>query len=309
MPTRRDMLALLTFAPVAALAACARNAEQPPEVGGAVPPTSPTPPSALLQTEQTPRPVNAIEPGLDLIWFGVRDPSSRATARVFADAAPAVFVDSGGASLWERNGIRAFVMTDAAADALVPNFERVGSEKRTQLPEAQRWTPLLAGSGWVGDRTIQMHDGRLVISSGRLRMLARFWWEPTIMGGELRTRLRLEIVIQHEIRRAVQPSLTMPGVDDQSEEARGPILWSVAAGLALAAGESLVLVPESPARDWARVRATETAPRPEIREPDLAGPAAPPLLSLCEAMLTDGMERPEPDIRIIAILRPRAAAR
>lgn len=308
------MLVLLVCAPLCVLAACARKAEQAlPEPGdlGSVPQPAElaTPPQAGQTKAPPARPVNATEPGLDLIWFGVRDPSSRATASAFGNATPAVFFDAGGSELWQRNGIRAFVMLDAAADALLTNFERVGAEQRTQLPEAQRWTPLLAGSGWSGDRIIQMHDGRLPLGSGRLRMLSRFWWEPTIAGGEVRTRLRLEIAIQHETRRSSQAPLTLPGVDDQTEESRGPILWSVAAGVALSAGESLVLVPESPARDWARVRAQETAPRPEVREPDLAGPAAPPLLSLGEAMLTDGMERPEPEIRVIAILRPRTAAR
>jgi hypothetical protein len=242
--------------------------------------------------------------GLDLIWFGVRDPGSEVMARVFRDGREPTFLDPACAAAWRRNGLRAVRIDEADARALDRAFERLGTVQRTQMVDSPSWGTFLSGPEWRTDISLAMPDGALRLGPGLLRLLGRTWWEPVLRPGGLSDRVRVELAPQY-----VAPERqSIRALSDESEDSvldRGLVLWRLSGVLAIEPGEAIAIVPEDPAVDWGAITARDTGPRPEAPPTFPVGPQPPGPVTVGQAMLSDALLDFESQRRVVVVLMPR----
>ncbi len=296
------------------------------------------PPSTADATTIAASPVPATSPvlspgmvgnqsGVEIQWWVVDDPESFVGAALakYADArapesagssssAGTSDLDSSTRDLWWSNGLR--VLTVPVDDlGRVKSRLDVGAVGHTQwLGLLPTWTQVLAGPDFHGRRAINMDSGeggRVVLDGGNLRLLTRCWTAPS---GDGTPTIRIELVPQHvEPDAGRRKELAALESSAWSIEDEGLVFTRLRAGWSAKGDVAYLIVPESPATDWAKVseRAERSAAAREreqnIAEATRVGPFAASLPSVGEAMLTSALSDPDGKIgkRIVIVIVPR----
>ena len=153
--------------------------------------------------------------------------------------------------------------------------------------------------------------GRVILDGGKLRLLTRCWTAPA---GDGSPTIRIELVPQHvEPDAAKRKELASLEGGTWTIEDEGLVFTRLRAGWSAKGDVAYLIVPESPATDWAKVseRAERSADAREreqnIAEATRVGPFAATLPSVGEAMLTSALSDPDGKIgkRIVIVIVPR----
>lgn len=217
-------------------------------------------------------------------------------------------------ALWWANGLRVLRVPIDDLGAVKSRLD-AGTVGHTQwLGLLPTWTQVVSGPDFNGRRAIQLDSGeggRLVLDGGRMRLLARCWTAPS---GDGTPTIRVELVPQH-----VEPNATkrrdLAALESRpwSIEDEGLVFTRLRAGWSADGRVAYLIVPESPATDWAKVseraeRSTAAREREQnIAEATRVGPFAGSIPSVGEAMLTSALSDPEGKIgkRIVIVIVPR----
>lgn len=114
---------------------------------------------------------------------------------------------------WRRSGLRVLSVPRSELLALQRSLPIKGEANRESLGELHEWKPLIVGPAWPDAGAVLLPGGVLELPPGRMRLLARCFLVPTPSERAMTSRLRVEIVPQHE--------------ESQSNKDR----WSLAAGI------------------------------------------------------------------------------
>jgi hypothetical protein len=290
------------FAPLAALCAaallagCANRA--PVETTGS---------KVFLEDDMLSAAVRGGDNGLELRWWVCSDRGDE-IARVMAP-----YIDQptpfGGelADRWRENGLRLVRVPLDDMLTLRRELPLLGRVDRHWLGQIPRWTELLQGDTIASDRPLYFQGRRASMETGRLRLLARAWTAPTLYG----PRLRVDLTLQH----VPQTMPFLPGFDALDApsrlpaEMRGEVFTELTANMTLDPGYAYLIIPEDPMHTWTSSGAMRPAAWFDWGE--IAGPPAPPLPTLGEALLTTmGMANTrDRELRAIVMLVPRTPDR
>lgn len=265
--------------------------------------------------------------GVEIQWWVVDDPESFVGAALakYAEQSPVdpaspasgpgvSDLDRSTRDLWWSNGLRLLTVPVDDLGRIKARLD-VGAVGHTQwLGLLPTWTQVLAGPDFHGRRAINMDSGeggRVILDGGKLRLLTRCWTAPA---GDGTPTIRIELVPQHvEPDAAKRKELASLEGGTWTIEDEGLVFTRLRAGWSAKGDVAYLIVPESPATDWAKVseRAERSAAAREreqnIAEATRVGPFAATLPSVGEAMLTSALSDPDGKIgkRIVIVIVPR----
>lgn len=190
----------------------------------------------------------------------------------FREAPPPI--DAATLRILDENGLRVLaVPVDRLAD-VQRRLAIIGAVQRQWLGQAPSWVDAAAGPMWDRGQTLALHDGRLRLGPGRLRLLLRAWTlpAPAPAEGARGAMLHLEVVPQHQESRqgsgsfgeALRPQPRAP-------EDEGLLFTRMLLTAELSGDVALLLVPEVPGVEW-----QEPLPQPEPEPEPKPAPAAAP---------------------------------
>lgn len=263
-------------------------------------------------------PVIAADAGLEATWLiSSAEPGRLATALTpYLDAD--IPAPTGAVDLWEANGLRLVRVPLQDWVRLAGDLSVAGAAQRQWLAQGAVWTEIAAGPERPGGQVIALDAERLELAPGRLRLLGRCWLAP-IPGSANGEPAAAELIVEllPQLREPVREGLAGFGAP-KVESAIDQGLTFDRLGLRMRVraepeeGRSAyVLIAERPGIDWMNppVPAREREAHPEraaglgevVRHPagaggtgswmassadrGDAGPSAPPLPTLGEAML------------------------
>lgn len=185
-------------------------------------------------------------------------------------------VDAGALQMLQENGLRVLAVPVDRLPEVQRRLAVIGAVQRQWLGQAPSWVDAAAGPLREGGQTIALHDGRLRLGPGRLRLLLRGWTLPAPAASEEArgAALHLEMVPQHQESRP-----TTGGLGDalrpqpRAPEDEGVLFTRMALTARLKGDLALVLVPETPGVEWKE----PPPPEPEPEPAPAPAPAAPPI--------------------------------
>ncbi len=230
--------------------------------------------------------------GLELrIWVlregpGAEDAIGAALAAYAQSEQPDANADAGLISaadqvLWSANGLR---LLSVPVEQIAHVQEALGSPgaiQRQWLGERPDWMELVRGPQ-SPRQVVRLDSGLMTLDPGRLRLLARCWVSPRLpaSGAAPSAQVRLDLAIQHQ---GPAPAPSLRALVDRPErrapEAAGVVFSRFVLETVLDDRRALLIVPERPDVVWGAPPAPQEDPAPR------AGPPAPHLPSLGEAML------------------------
>lgn len=245
--------------------------------------------------------------GLELRWWVVADANGDRLAQSLSGYAHLpTGIDGSIQDQWQANGLRMTKIPLADLASLKRSLPIVGRVDRHWLGQTPRWTELLQGEEVEQDASILLGGKTTPLSHGRIRLLGRAWTSPTPLG----PRLRTDLTVQH----VPHGSFPFQGVDPMGvarripAESRGMILTELTTNTELDPGFAYVIVPEEPTRLW--TRSGSWSPAPFFDWGELAGPPAPPMPTIGEALLTGApLLQGRHELRAVVILIPRTPDR
>ncbi len=189
---------------------------------------------------------------------------------------------------WRRSGLRVLSVPRSELLALQRSLPLKGEANRESLGELHDWKPLIVGPVWPDAGAILLPGGVLELPPGRMRLLARCFLVPTPSERAMTSRLRVEIVPQHEESRSNKERWSqaagikaMPTLADQ-----GLLLERLRADFFLDGDEALLLIPQGAgasqmnAGNEALDGAPIAAPAPTLGQALLMGAGDPRALAL-----------------------------
>lgn len=284
----------------ALLAACGSQGAKPDGV---------TNPDAELQVAGGSKSFRGTLSGLETQTWVVNDTTGEVGRALAGYAAGETPAKAEMVRLWRAGGLRIVAVPEVDVEKIRNSLTIVGPLQRRWNGELARWTPLWAGPAWEGARELSIAVGAamreresLTMSAGRMRMLARAYAMPMLVGERLESRLRIELVPQHEEPdgsvRALQRQLR-GGVD---AEQRGMVFGRMALEFVARPGECYMITADAPELEWVSDgERSSDSPGPEMsREGKVDG--AP---TLGEAMLTDVTRDGTLKARVVLVLVPK----
>lgn len=211
---------------------------------------------------------------------------------------------------WRRAGLRLIAIPDEDLDRALAPLRPARRVEASWWGSIPNWRALAVGPRFER-LAVDTGAGVRTIGPGRLRLLARAWFEPAIRDGAIAEAARIELVPQVGTPPA-RPGLSdlgaspaVPGAGDEGEA-----FGSLGLGFVASAGRAYVIVGESPDADWRD---------PEARGGDASasfGPEVPRVRALGEAMLCEEPPAPpkagagEPTrlvepVRVMIVIRTR----
>ena len=289
----------IVLAVLAAIAGCSRPAPQAPPAPDAVSPV-----------------VRGARAGLELHIWAIRDAGPAAEALGAPGAlgkalgswfeAPGA-VSAGDRELWASNGLRLVSVPLSRVGEIQSALGSPGAIQRQWLGEHPEWMELVRGPQ-SPRQVVRLDSGLMTLDVGRLRLLGRCWVSPRLprSGAEPLAEVRVDLAVQHQgpVRSRSLRELVDRPQRTPIEEA-GVVFSRFVLELGLGGDEALLIVPERPEADWSGGSASSADdPAPAPGGSGLAGPPAPRLPTLGEAMLWSdaGAARP---VRVIIALIPR----
>lgn len=215
---------------------------------------------------------------------------ARALAEI--DQKPAVGPREEALELWRRAGLRVYRLPRARIEELQTRLtpkpgeialDRINEGERVSsaptivqlqwVDQGPTWVSVATGSPRPQGGVVALHDSRLVLGPGPLRLLMRCWTIPVATGRAdepVGLRMRVQMVPQHA---SDEPKTVDPLATPESKliATNGLVLRRLLMTLELGIDEGLLIVPEEPTRDWAKVLQDEETP------PEGEDPALPPL--------------------------------
>lgn len=293
MPARktRSILTLACLAALVVAAGCARNARHANRSQGAE--------GADLISPV----VMGGDNGLELRWWIVSDETGdRLASSLGAYTQLTAPMDASVQDRWRKNGLRLVRAPLDDLPSIKASLPIVGRVDRHWLGQTPRWTELLQGESIASQARVLRYGKPADMNDGRIRLLGRAWTSPAPTGAVLRA----DLALQHVPRTGA----SMVGVDAISlsrrlaSEAKGSVMTDLTANMALEPGYAYLIVPEDPARTWL---AGGSMPRMSMFDwGELAGPPAPPMPTIGEALLTAApLQAGRTDLRAVVILIPR----
>jgi hypothetical protein len=252
----RLLLALLA----AQLAACAGDVPHPS-------------PSLVDTTAQAP--VHTAEGGVELRSVLAGD--TRQIAAALAPFAAVVLpIDRATRQEWEACGIRLIAFPTREAGSLeqaIMASDRAASKATRWVANGPLWAEAAREPGSTQERVVALHDSRLLLKPGYIRLLARAWIEPTVRddAGTPRTgaAARVELLPQLISLGSDDPwarSLRLPAA--RGLESQGQLVTRLRAELLLQPEQAVAIVFEEPGVDWARLLSQPPPPPPQPAQPD-----------------------------------------
>ncbi|MGH7133101.1 MAG: hypothetical protein ACREJO_14280 [Phycisphaerales bacterium] len=213
--------------------------------------------------------------GMEVRTWATRDGQANLTSVLAPYVDRPVRMDPAVKQTWSQCGLRLVSVPVAdlpkVIEALTPTIEydaggAVASVSTLWIGQGPRFGEAVRGTSSPTPRTIAMHDSRVLAPAGTLRILARCWVIPDLAapeGGDVPAAIQVELVPQmHEPRRAVDPLDPQTSAATPAEQ--GLVFTRLRAAIVLTPGDALLIVPESPLRDWKAA----AADRPETSPPD-----------------------------------------
>ncbi|MCC6230889.1 MAG: hypothetical protein IT432_16885 [Phycisphaerales bacterium] len=257
------------------------------------------------------KPTRATPSGLETQTWVVNDTTGEVGRALAGYAASTVPAKAEQIRVWRAGGLRIVAVPAADLQTLRNSLSLTGPQQQLWNGELSKWTPILAGPAWNGDRELSVAAGPtlrqrepLTLPTGRLRLLARAYALPTIVDESLRSRLTIELVPQHEepdgSARALQRQLRGGGDAEQ----RGMIFKRMTLEFVARPGECYLITADAPEMEWiADTERSSDSPGPEMTHEGRVD--APPTLG--EAMLTSAADDGTLRARVILVLVPKTS--
>lgn len=249
--------------------------------------------------------------GLETATWVVNDTTGEVGRALAAYVANGIPAKGEQVRVWRAAGLRIVAVPEADVPKIRDTLSLVGPQQVRWNGEVPKWTPILAGPAWEGERELSIGAGAtlrereaLTLAPGRMRLLARAYALPTLVDEKLESRLTIELVPQHEepdgSTRALQRQLR--GVSDA--ELRGMVFKRMGLEFVAKPGECYLITADAPEIEWvADGDRSSDSPGPEMsREAKVDGPP-----TLGEAMLTDVNREGTLRARVVLVLSPRAS--
>lgn len=273
--------------------------------------TAPALASAAANAE-TPVPTrNPLGQGLEIVCVPVDDSRGSVGRALAAFADRPLPVPPAVAESWRSRGLRLVAVPAGDVEAILQGLPLAGSVQRQSFAALTRWTPIAIGGSWTGARLIggarePGSSASLVLPSGRLRILARAWDEPTIERSLLRARVRVELLPQHE---QFDPDLTaLIQAPKRSIDRAGRVFDHLTLAFSADPGEVYLIVPESPRVAWQRAEdASNDQPAAAPSADPETNPRTAEWASLGEAMLSNAELTSSGRVKVVVVLVPRSA--
>lgn len=211
--------------------------------------------------------------------------------------------------VWRAAGLRIVAVPEAEVSKVRGVLSLIGPLEQRWNGELAKWTPILAGPSWEGERELSIASGAglrereaVVLSAGRLRLLARAYALPSLVGEKLESRLTIELVPQHEEPDGSARALSRQLRGGGGAEQRGMVFQGTALEFVARPGECYFITGDAPEMEWVSdAERSSDAPGPEMsREGRVEG--AP---TLGEAMLTDASREGTMRARVVLVLTPK----
>jgi len=285
-------------------------------------------------TPQPPLPragVRGAESGLEIRWWIVDD-SDRIISRSLAPFAQRpIPIHQSVRELWRSNGLRIVSVPAAAVATLRSDLWQaqqhvaqrsawnqglseseagtmlvkepiVGRPQEEWLGQRPTWSDVLRGPVVDQDMRIALDSGEMVVTPGRMRLLARCWTIPLPgPGSRIQPGLRLELAIQHEDPPRLKQRLWDPEFIASPIEEQGLVFRRLVLEMIALEGEAIVIVPDTPEIEWSMgtplwpppTRGASGAGQPGMGDPVETGedpvvalPQATPLPTLGDCLLS-----------------------
>lgn len=259
---------------------------------------------------EAPKPFRATPSGLETMTWVISDTTGEVGRALAAYAAVPTPAKAEQTRVWRAGGLRIVAVPEADLQRLRSSLSLTGPQQQRWNGELSTWTPILAGPAWEGERQLSIATGATLrerepvsLATGRMRLLARAYVMPTLSGEALESRLKIELVPQHEepdgSARALQRQLRGGGDAEQ----RGMVFKRMTLEFVARPGECYLITADAPEMEWtADTERSSDTPGPEMT---LEGRVdAPPTLG--EAMLTSAADDGTLRARVILVLIPRA---
>ena len=253
----------------------------------------------FLETEQ---------PGVGVELVPVRDASPRVASVLGAYETRPVPADPALLYRWRLAGLRVVALPIDEADEILSRLERAGPGEQRQWTQVPNWSPIAAGP-WEDSEIVGTGERAARVGAGRMRLLARAWFEPLIGDDGLETTLRLEFVPQRERPRADRTLSAIDAPDRPGGEAdAGPVFNELALTLQASGDDAYVIVGALEDEDWS-IESDE----PRVMGTEGLGPGVPRVRVVGESLLIDpgAVEEDEDTVRVrvparvLVVIRPR----
>jgi hypothetical protein len=285
------------------------------------------------QTSITATPASA-PVGMEVRTLLVRDDHPALAASFAKLEASALRMDPKARAKWKGSGLRVLTVPASEFSALQATLASTGNtaiaesvfsgSTSTWVNQGPRWNELVRAGTVDRPRAVAMHDARINLQPGALRLLGRCWPiadlpESSDNKSPVPAALQIELVPQNaEPRKSFDPLDASSQNPSLSLADQGLVFSRLHAGLVARADQVILILPESPARDWSKADAPapdEPGPAPALGElaparvpADAATKAGPPgeqVQTLGEALLMLDVAGTKSKLRAIVAIFPK----
>lgn len=248
--------------------------------------------------------------GLETQTWLVNDTTGEVGRALAAYAAGGMPARAEQVRVWRAAGLRIVAVPEAEIEKLRSSLSLIGPQQQRWNGELPKWTAILAGPAWEGERELSIATGAALrerepvsLATGRMRLLARAYVMPMLSGETLESRLKIELLPQHEEPDGSARALSRQLRGEGDAEQRGMIFRRMALEFVARPGECYVITGDAPEMEWVADRErSNDAPGPEMSSEGRVG--GPPTLG--EAMLTDVNGEGTLRARVVLVLTPKA---
>lgn len=303
--------------------------------------SAPEPASSAISTPPLSAPAHPLTPwivggsgiGVHTRTIAVRNTGDALAAALDGIAHDPLTIDDALRSAWERSGLRLYMVSEAdaltlqdtliaqsaiaAANAGVPESSPaiLGSVEQLVINQGAQWVPIVRGPAITRRRVVAMHDARIPLAPGPLRLIARCWATPPseaeiAAGADADTPIMQVQFIPQLLdgsrprdASALDPDL-MPTPSRLLTQDQGLLITRLKLSIRIPKGRALVIAPwplatptpadpatnEPPTGPGLVTRGGPDAPKPTPKDAASAGADLPPATTLFDPVQTLGQE-------------------
>lgn len=230
-------------------------------------------PAFIAGCSHTPPPVSPGErplgEGLDAAWWIVDDSNHDRTTFESLDqmllpyASRPTGLSEEQQLTWKANGLRVIAVPVEDLDALHDRLRTFGKAREQFMGIVPEWTSLGSGHSFAAPWTLRLDNGPLDLPAGQVRLLCRAWLVPdeppldpslerTLDATGMSAALHLELLPQHQEATSTRETLAQAyGLDKRpTTEGAGLTLPRLSLSLTAKGRDALLIVPESPEKEW-----------------------------------------------------------
>lgn len=211
---------------------------------------------------------------------------------------------------WREAGLRLIAVPERELDKALAPLRPARLVEASWWAEMPNWRPVFGGP-WFERLAVDTGGGVRTLGAGRVRLLARAWFEPTIRDGSIVTGARLELVPQHQTARDRTTLADLASAGElRGAGDEGEAFETLSLGFGTSGEDAYVIVGESPDVDWRDPDATPAA------SADTVGPTPARVRTLGETLFNEEVALPVPGkegeptrlpepARVMIVIRPR----